>query len=102
MTEQNRHDEALRWIAAVEAQRKEQLELTRHQFDRQFWLVVGFAAVAMSVMSGLIFVKDDLRTATAIFIAILSYLAGRRSKDRFALPTLRNPADGKPPEPPRS
>jgi hypothetical protein len=103
MTEQHRHDEAVRWISSLEAQRKEHYEHLRHQFDRQFWLVVGLAVVALAVMCGLIFVKDDLKTATAIFIAILSYIAGRRGQNLLtpAGPIGPRPADGKPPEPPR-
>lgn len=101
MTEQNRHDEAVRWISAVEAQRKEQFELMRHQFDRQFWLTVGFAAFALSLIAGLIFIKNNLTAAHVIFSLVVTFLAGRRSKDWFGLPGMRSLGDGNQPQPPQ-
>lgn len=96
MTEQNRHDEAVQWLSSLEGERKERYELMRHQFDRQFWFVVALVLIAIAVMCGLIFVKDDLKTAVSIFIAILSYLAGRKGQGLLIPPALR-PVD--PPTP---
>lgn len=86
MAEQNRHNEATRWMAAVDDQRRQHYDFLRHQFDRLFWLTVGVAIVALAVMAGLIFLKDDLKSAYILLSLCLSFLAGRRSKDWFALP----------------
>jgi len=103
MTEQHRHTEATQWISAVADQRQQHYQLLRHQFDRQFLFTVGLAVAALAIITGLIFLKDDLKTASTIFIAILAYLAGRRSKDILSgLPPLPVQPEMKPPKQPQT
>lgn len=102
MTEQNRHDEAIRWIANTDSQRKEHLDFLRHQFDRQYWLSAGVAIAALAFIAGLIFIKNNITAAHVVFSLVVTFLAGRRSKELFSAPGASpiKPVEPPPPIPP--